>query len=76
MKTRTKPVFDPRAFLELKCPLCDTVLERKKIATNKTWLQVALGVILTPALVGFYIIYRAFAGRRVAYSCPSCGRTN
>jgi len=75
MKTQKKPLFDPKAFLRLKCPLCDTELVRKRVTTTSTWLQVAVGVILIPALVGIYIIYRAFNRRPEVYSCPSCGRT-
>lgn len=77
MKTREKKLsFDPKAFLNLKCPLCDTVLLRKRVTTAGTWIQVAMGVLLIPVLVGFYIIYRALKGRNEVYSCPSCGRTN
>ncbi|MDH5476841.1 MAG: hypothetical protein OEY50_00770 [Nitrospinota bacterium] len=75
MKTKQKKnTFDPKAFLVLKCPLCDTALERHKVTTGGTWIQVAIGVLLTPVLVGFYIIYRALKGRNEVYACPSCGR--
>jgi len=76
MKTmRKKPAFDPKAFLDFKCPLCDTVLLRRKVTTAGTWIQIAAGALLIPVLAGFYIIHRALKSRNEVYSCPSCGRT-
>jgi len=67
--------FNPKAYIHLKCPLCDNVLERRRKATTSTYVMAALGAILIPVIAGLFLIHAALKNRPVVYICSSCGRT-